>query len=62
MARHARAGGLCPAGNITIPSREIPWLLGAILAGGVAGPAYKRLTGDVPAVKEWGQPAAVAWL
>ncbi|MCP3024033.1 DMT family transporter [Cupriavidus basilensis] len=27
------------ASTLAIPSREVPWLLGAILAGGVAGPA-----------------------
>ncbi|WP_432261703.1 DMT family transporter [Cupriavidus sp. TMH.W2] len=34
----ARTGDPAPAAS-SIPRREIPWLLGAILAGGVAGPA-----------------------
>ncbi|AQV97831.1 EamA family transporter [Cupriavidus necator] len=34
----ARTGDSAPAAS-SIPRREIPWLLGAILVGGVAGPA-----------------------
>ncbi|MDF6743877.1 EamA family transporter, partial [Escherichia coli] len=33
-----KSGETAPPGP-AIPRREIPWLLGAILAGGVAGPA-----------------------
>lgn len=42
LARGAGAGA-SPAGHARLPLAELPWLAGAVAAGGVAGPALLML-------------------